>query len=247
MNYGIATIISCLLFPVAGWLGMWLAKRTLYRPIAAEEGIQRNEQEERDKTRRIREQSVRRVFVFYAVLVGVLYTMAALAEPAQKVRAALWPTPTPSLTLTYTPTITRTPSRTPTTSRTPTATMPGQGAGNFLTSLAVTGTAGTPAPTSFLPGGSSNPSLVTRVVPVTVVVVRTVIVTRVNYVPITVVVTNTPESAPTWTHTSTPTATNTPTATPSLTPSASPTVTLEASHTPTPTTSTETPTETPTP
>ena len=237
MTYQLATILSCVLLPLFGWVGTWLAKRTIYRPITSEEGVQRDEKQERDKVKGIREKSVRSMFTVYGAIVVILFLAAALAQPMQKVRAALWPTITPTLTMTASPTSTRTPSRTPAPSRTPTLTVTGD-AGNFLTTISNVGTV-TRTPPASLPGGSSSQVYITRV-PVTVVVVRTqiVYVTQINYVPLTVPVTvvvtatNTPlpstESAtpsptviypetetgtpsPTFTFTPTPTFTGTPT------------------------------------
>jgi len=235
MTLQIATIISCALFPVAYWLGMGFVKRTIYRPISSEEGQTRSESEERDKVKQIREQGLKRVFTVYGVVVLIFFTWAAIEVPVKKVRAALWPTNTPTATMTRPPTLTRTPTRT----RTPTATVTGTGgAPNFLTALAGTGTS-TPRPT-FLPSGggsgSSAPVIQTRVVYVaqTVIVMATRIVYVTQFVPVTVVVTvtNTPllSATPTFTPTLTLTSTETVTASPTETPTLPPTFT----ETPTP-------------
>lgn len=233
MTYGIATLISCILFPIFGWFGTWLAKRTIYRPITSEEGAARNEQEERDRVKTIREKSVRKTFLYYGVIVLVLFAMAGLAEPARKVKAALFPTATPTITLTFTSTVTRTPSNTPKASRTPTP--GGVQSDNFLTALAGTPITGTPrTPTPFLPSGSTSNSSPQRIVQ-TVIVVRTQIVyipvTQINYYPVTVlvpvtvtntpqptVITDTPSPTLTFTQTLSPTPTFTPTITETPTP-----------------------------
>ena len=232
MTYTIASALSCVLFFLFGWLGMVLAKRTVYSPIKTEDGVQRDEQAERDRVRALREQSVRRMFVVYGVIVVALFLWAALTEPVQKVYAALYPTATPTLTNTVTPTVTRTPSRTPTPSQIPTITGTGS-AGNFLTSLASTPTPRGSA-TPFLPGG--NGSIVTRIVPQTVVVIQTRVIyaTQINYVPITVVVTatHTPVQSPTYTLTPTQTQTATETPTPTVTMTYTPTPTFTETPTP---------------
>lgn len=245
MTYQIATIISCVLFPIFAWLGTWLAKRTIYRPIASEEGASRNEQEERDKVKGIREKSVRKTFTIYGAIVLVVFGMAALAEPVQKVHAALFPTATPTVTSTRTPTRTPTPSRTPSITTTSTARQTNDGS-NFLTTLAGTPITGTPrTPTPFLPSGSGggNSPAATRIVIQTVIVVRTQIVikqvTQINYYPVTVYVvvtaTNTPTPQPTLiVDTASPTITQSPTLSPTPTVTYTPTATPTFTETPTP-------------
>lgn len=231
MTYGIASIVSCILLPFFYLVGMSLLKRTIYRPIASDEGIQRDEQAERDKVKAIREQGVKKVFMIYAAVVLMLFGIAFLAEPVKKVHAALWPTATPTLTNTPIPTATRTPSNTPTASRTPTSTQPGDGAANFLTTVADVNTTGTPPATrtAFLPsGGSSGGNTVTIIQTRIVVQVQTQIVTvpQIHYVPITVIVTatNTPLPSPTpESPTETATYTVTPSATQTTTPTETPT------------------------
>lgn len=247
MTYQIATLLSCGLFMIFGWFAYAMARRTVYRAIPMEEGVQRDEQTERDKVKKIREDGVRRTFTVYGVIVVVLFLMAALAEPAQKVRAALWPTATPTASNTATPSPTKTPTRTPTITVTPSITGTAN-ANNFLTSLAGAGTLtpGTPRPGYTQPSQPGGGVVIqTRIVsiPQTVVVVRTVIVTVVviQGVPVTVVVTVTPTSPLPNTATVSPT----PSSTHTETVTASPTLTTPtASHTPT---ATGTPTETPTP
>lgn len=218
MTYGIASLISCLLLPLFGWAGMAFTKRTIYRPIAPEEGLQRDEQGERDKVKAIREKSVKRTFSIYGLVVS-LFVMAALAEPAQKVKAALWPTATPTLTVTPSPTITRTPSLTPLASRTPTVAVTGASPSPTITLI----------PSGSVPGGNSVSVIVTRVVVQVQTRIVPVYMTVINYVPITVVVTVT-ETPP-------PTATvdlfsHTPTASPTLTPTITPTPTFTETPTP---------------
>lgn len=239
MTFQIATLVSCALFPFFGWFAFWLAKRTLYRnEDGTESVVQRDEQAEREKVRKTKEANVRRIFTTYGVIVVTLFLLAAVAEPAKKVRAALWPTATPTASNTVTPSPTKTPTRTPTITVTPSITGTAN-ANNFLTSLAGAGTLtpGTPRPgtTQSGPGGVV---IQTRVVgiPQTVVVVRTVIVVVtqvvIQGVPMTVIVTvtETPLHTPTVTATPSPTFTHTETFTPT------------ASHTPTATgTVTETP------
>lgn len=243
MTYQIATLISCLLFPLFGFIGYRLAGRTVYRAIPMDDNAQRNEQDERDKVKKIREDGVRRTFTVYAVIVVLLFSLAFLAEPARKVRAALWPTATPTASNTATPSPTKTPTRTPTITVTPSITSTAN-ANNFLTSLAGAGTLtpGTPRPgnTPQPGGGGGGVVIQTRIVsiPQTVVVVRTVIVTVVviQGVPVTVVVTVTETSVhtPTVTATPSPTFTHTETATQTPIPSITPTVTATVTETPTP-------------
>lgn len=236
MTYPIALLISCVLFPIFGWVGMSFTKRTIYRPITSDEGVARDEQAERDKVKAIREQGVRKTFISYAVIVAALFLIAALTEPYKKVYAALNP---PTATNTPTATSTRPPTFTPTpTSATTTPT--GEGGANFLTSIADAGTY-TPFPTRtpFLPpsgggsGGGTITIIQTRIVPVVTVVQVTKIVphyipvTVVNtvQVPVTVVVTATPlpplpPASPTPTFTASPTFTatlETPSPTPTFT------------------------------
>ncbi len=243
---GIAALVSCLLLPAFYFVGMAMIKRTIYRPISSEEGVQRDEQGERDKVKAIREQSVKRIFYAYGIVVASLFVIAWLAEPAQKVKAALWPTATPTQTLTPSPTVTRTPSRTPTPSKTPTSTQAGGSAANFLTTIASSnGTPGTPGhgsptpiqyvPSGGNPGGGNTTTIVTRVVIQTRVVTQIAYQTLIYYVPYTVVVTvtNTPPTPPT-TDTPTQTATATETSTPTATLTETPTATQTQTETPTP-------------
>ena len=252
MTFQLATIISCLLFPLVAWAGLWTAKRTIYYAASTDDGAKPDEQTKRDRVKKLREKNLKNLFVLYGGIAAFLFTAALVAEPAKKVQAALWPTQTPTYTVTPSLTATRTPSRTPQASRTPTVSRTGtSGAGNFLTTIAG-GTPGAATPTQ---GGGVV--IVTKIVsfPVTVIVKQTqmVVVTVVNYVvqtmPMTVIVTatdaaiDTPQptatvvsATPSLTHTATFTASPTPTATWTHTPSATlvtPTV--------------EPPTETPTP
>ncbi len=242
---GIAALISCILLPIFGWVGMSLTKRTIYRPIESTEGAQRDEQGERDKVKLIREKGVKRLGTIYGVIVLVLFTVAWLAEPAQKVKAALWPTATPTLTVTPSPTVTRTPSNTPTPSKTPTGTQAGGSASNFLTTIAGVNSTpghGTPTAVSYIPsggnssGGGNTTTIVTRVVIQTKIV--PVYQTLIYYVPVTVIVTQTFTPLPALV-TDTPTQTASPTAT--VTPTQTETPTPTQTFTPTPT-HTETPT-----
>lgn len=256
MTFQLATILSCVLFPLMAWAGLWAAKRTIYYAAAPEEGAKQDEGTKRERVKALREKNLKRLFMVYGVIVLVLYGLALVAEPAKKVQAALWPTATPTQTFTPSPTITRTPSRTPAASRTPTVSKTGtSGAGNFLTTIA----GGTPgSPTATQGGGVVIQTRVVSV-PMTVIVKQTqvVIVTVVNYVvqtmPVTVVViaTNTTVDTPPPTATvvtATPSLTYTVTVSPSPTPTA--TWTPTSTHTPTATFITPTvqqPTETPTP
>lgn len=238
---GIAALISCILLPFFGWVGMSFTKRTVYSSIASEDGAPRDEQGERDRVKQNREHGVKRVFSMYVVIVALLFALAWLAEPVRKVKAALFATATPTVTITPSPTVTRTPSNTPTPSRTPTLTAQGGSAANFLTTIAG-GSAGTSAPgqgnltpSGSLPVGGNTNTIVTRVVVQTKIVNVNVYQTLIYYVPITVVVTATFTPLPPLAS-DTPTQTFTPTATAS-----SSTATLTETPTPTPT-HTETPT-----
>lgn len=230
---GIAALISCAILPIFYLVGMSLIKRTVYTAIASDDGMQRDEQAERDRVKAQKETSVKRVAYIYLGIVVTLFISAYLVEPVGKVRAALWPTATPTVTITPSPTITRTPSSTPTPSGTP-----ADGASNFLTTIAgnVSGTPGTPMRTPTLPpsGGGGGVVVVTRIVIQTRIVTSIAYQTVVYIVPMTVIVTptftplptattgmpsetlppsatNTPTPTPTWTFTPTPTYTETPT------------------------------------
>lgn len=229
MTYQIATILSCLMFPLFGWLAMAAAKRTIYRPVTSAEGQQRDEEAEREKVKDIREKSVRKIFGIYAVIAGALFVIAFIRVPAQKVSAALWPSATPTVTNTSTPTNTPTATRTLLPSKTATA----GDVHNFLTTIA--GTPGplpdktpTKAASSVIPsgGGSTITIVQTRVV----IQVQTRVVYQ--YVPVTVIVTATNTPLPSFTPaTSTETFTPTPTGTATETPS--PTFTPTITFTPT--------------
>lgn len=230
----------CISFVVFGLLfgGAWLftrLPRTIYLPNMHEGATEDQEIRKKRAAQMLARQNLLINGSLFALFILTLLIIA-LAEPARKVQAALWPTVTP--TASNTPTPTRTPTPRPT--RTPTPTSGTEG-GNFLTSLA-SGT-GTPAsggkPTatrmsgSFFPsgggGGSGGSSTIT------IVQTRIVVVTQMVYIPMTVLVTYIPASA---------TVTHTPTATATATQTETPTATATASETPTPT---HTPTETPTP
>jgi hypothetical protein len=210
MTYQIATIISCVLFPIVGWLALSLAKRTIYRPITSDEGQVRDEQAARDEVRASREKGVRKIFTYYAVFVSILFLLAALSGPAKKVQAALWPTATPTVTNTRTPTITPTRTNTPRASNTPKE-------NNFLTTISGTGTiTGTVLPSTLVPSGGGGSVVIVQ----TRIVVQTRIapVTQIVYYPVTVIVTITNTPLPSSeTATITPTYTATQTATPTIT------------------------------
>lgn len=203
------------------WYISILPKKTFYRPIQPNEQI--SPQEGRDARKRHFKGTVIKLVTVFCVLC-VLVNGGIWAFPTvTKVKAALNPTGTPTVTLTPTMRPTRTASPTPKITNTPRA-----------TSTAAAG--GTPT-NAVTPGrGSSTPTpkVVTNNVPVTVIVrqVETVIVNHSQNIPVTVVVyqtvvvpvtvvvtvTNTPESTLTPTHTPTMTVTPSPTLTETPTP-----------------------------
>lgn len=187
-----------------------------------------NETPEQRKARGEKQRSKRFVFGIGGVigLCLVSYLMIAMASPAKKVYAALWPSMTPTASNTPTSTPTRTPSPTPRATGTSKLFA-------TLTAYAVTPSASaTNGPSAFVPsagGGGSVTVIQTRIVQV--IQTRVVYATQLIYVPMTVIVTATPTLFSTETPTVTPSATFTATytETSTATPTASPT------HTETPT------------
>jgi hypothetical protein len=144
------------------------------------------------------------------------YIMVAAAAPARKVQAALWPTATPTVTQTRTVTPTRTPTTTPRLSSTPHE-------ARTQTAFAKTGS---PTVTSTIAPSGSNSSRIT------IIQTQLVVITKIVYVPQTVMVTITDTSVYTFTPSVTPTITSTGTMT--ETPTGTPTLTPTETETPTP-------------
>lgn len=215
MSYLIVTLVFGTLLMIA-WFVFGKLKPTVYLNKVGENAAAVSNDIEASKKKVEQIRSRRFVFSIGGVfaLCILSYALIALAGPAGKVQAALWPSPTPTASNTPTITPTRTPTNTPRVSSTPNQ-------GRTQTAIAKTGS---PTPTKTIaPSGSGSSS-------VTVIQTRLVVVTKIVYVAQTVFVTITNTPIYTETPSQTPTITSTATETPTPTPTFPPTET----ETPTP-------------
>ncbi len=115
-----------IVFGVIGLMVLWyingVARSTDYKAIQPGDGQVRDEKALRDESRNRR---LRKIYIVLAVYIGLClssYGIVAAAPAISKVRDALYPSSTPTVTATPTPTATRTITPTPRNSPTPRAT-----------------------------------------------------------------------------------------------------------------------------
>lgn len=193
---------TCIILLMWGGVFWWAnVPRTYWRGVNSDKPEVTNEEALRDEAKKARRQSTWRLVRWAFLITALFYGAIFLLEPAKKVQAALWPTSTPTASLTLTASITPTLKPTLSFTLTPWETH--------------TPTLAPMTPTARVIYQSQS-------VPVTVVVVQTRVVVVIQTVIVEVTPTFTPTPAPsdtpTQTYTPSPTSSPTPTFTETQTP-----------------------------